>query len=167
MNEMQEKSCLKKRLLTRSMLTACLLAFSGISFVTPRASAQVITASLSGTVTDPTGAVIPNATVLLRNDLSGDKRTIKTNGAGFFTFAGVSSGDFSIAITAPGFGRLTELGFGQGRVHELLCESRIPYQADGSGPACSPTHRNVCSCCPELGPLHPVRPRSCWCYAIP
>jgi hypothetical protein len=86
------------------MLPAAGLVFAG------RAGAQVITASLSGTVTDATGAIVPNATVLLRNNLNGDKRTIKSNGSGFFTFSGVSSGDYTITISSAGFTTLTESG---------------------------------------------------------
>lgn len=74
------------------------------------ARAQVITGSLSGTVKDSSGAVIPKSTVILRNSASGDKRTITTNGSGFFTFAGVVSGDYGVSVTAPGFSTFTESG---------------------------------------------------------
>jgi hypothetical protein len=52
--------------------------------------------------------VIPNATVTLTNEASGDKRAIKSNGVGFFTFAGVSSGDYTLTAGFKGFQQLTE-----------------------------------------------------------
>jgi Carboxypeptidase regulatory-like domain len=97
-------------LLRGGVIAACLLVPTGTSIFTLPASAQVTTASLSGTVLDNTGAIIPNAPILLRNELSGDKRAGKTNSSGFFNFAGVASGDYTINISAPGFERFSESG---------------------------------------------------------
>ncbi len=88
------------------------------------AHAQGTTASLSGTVTDPTGAVIPNAIVTLKNQASGDTRPGKSNGAGDFTFSAVPVGNYEIDITAPGFQQFKEAGIhldpGDSRsLHEL------------------------------------------------
>ena len=70
-------------------------------------SAQVTTATLSGTVQDSSGAVIPNADVLLENVLNGDMRTGKSDGAGVFAFPSVPSGDYRVTITAAGFQKYT------------------------------------------------------------
>lgn len=83
----------------------CILA------VTCAAHAQgSTTASLSGTAVDPTGAVIPNATITIRNDLTGDTRSTKTNGAGDFIIVDLPSGNFSVDIVAAGFKELKESG---------------------------------------------------------
>jgi hypothetical protein len=108
-NRTQNKG-FSRSLFGMGILSACLLVSVGSIVFPGIAYGQVITASLSGTVTDSTGAIIPSASVLLRNNLNGDKRTIKSNSAGFFTFAGVSSGDYTITISAPGFSQLTEHG---------------------------------------------------------
>lgn len=110
MNDTNKRYLLRKRLLTTGLLAGCLLAPAGVNLFTVLACAQVITASLSGTVTDNTGAVVPNAVIALRNTLSGDTRSIKSNGSGFFTFAGVSSGDYTVTISAPSFQQLSESG---------------------------------------------------------
>ena len=110
MDAMRRKCFLNNRLLGAGLLTTCLLGSIDTALLPPTAFAQVITASLSGTVTDESAAIVPNASILLRNTLSGDTRTITSNGSGVFTFAGVSSGDYSITITAPGFANLTESG---------------------------------------------------------
>src|SRR5579872_5888016 len=57
-------------------LTACL-------FVAPNVAAQS-TASITGTVTDATGAVVPNATVTVRNEATGEERTTQTDSAGLY-----------------------------------------------------------------------------------
>ncbi len=73
---------------------------------------QGTTASLSGTVTDPSGAVIPNAIVTLKNQDSGDTRPGKSNGSGDFTFSAVPVGTYEIDITSQGFAQ-----FRQGGIH--------------------------------------------------
>lgn len=67
--------------------------------------AQKISATLTGIVSDPSNAVVPNAQVKLRNESSGSERVSVTNGEGYFAFAGVDVGDYSyeLSVTAPGF----------------------------------------------------------------
>jgi hypothetical protein len=81
-------------------LLVLLLTFVGTSVHSLYAQT---TASLSGTVTDPTGAVIPGATVAITNNASKDQRKIESNGAGYFTFAGLIPGTYTVEITAQGF----------------------------------------------------------------
>jgi hypothetical protein len=65
--------------------------------------AQTITASVSGTVADQTGAVIPNATVTAKNQSNGFVRAAKTNGVGIFIFSALDSGDYTLTVKAQGF----------------------------------------------------------------
>ena len=67
-------------------LVACAV-FVGSMFATPHPlHAQASTsATISGTVVDPSGAVISNADVTLKNLATGDVRHSKSNGAGDFT----------------------------------------------------------------------------------
>jgi hypothetical protein len=58
--------------------TMAALLLTVVVFQTP-AVAQVATDSLSGEVHDATGAVVPNATVAMKNDASGDLHETKTN----------------------------------------------------------------------------------------
>lgn len=64
---------------------------------------QGTTATLGGTVTDPSGAIVPKAEVVLRNEASGDQRTSVSNDSGAFTFSGVPTGNYDVTITATGF----------------------------------------------------------------
>lgn len=87
------------------------ITFSASTLVFPAKDyCQVITGTISGTVTDPTGAVIPGAQIALKNTLNGEIRTVQSNGSGFFTFAGIPSGDYAVTITATGFQAFSEAG---------------------------------------------------------
>ncbi|GGA65570.1 hypothetical protein GCM10011507_16450 [Edaphobacter acidisoli] len=83
------------------------LAFACVMFVlclTPGTLfAQSSGGTISGTVADTTGAVVPNASVVLVNTQSGDKRASVSNGSGFFNFAAVSPGTYKLTISASGF----------------------------------------------------------------
>lgn len=76
----------------RLRLPGSLLILSGlfiaamVLFPAIPAHAQQLTGTLSATVYDTTGAVVPGATVKLTNEASGDVRTTTTNGEGYFTF---------------------------------------------------------------------------------
>ena len=61
------------------------------------------TASLSGKVQDTTGALVSSAHVVLTNNASKDKRELDSNSAGFFTFAGLIPGTYTVEISASGF----------------------------------------------------------------
>jgi hypothetical protein len=62
-----------------------------------------ITGSISGIVTDPSGSVVPNATVTATNVDTGVQSSIKTDGAGFYNFPNLPVGNYDIEVTAPGF----------------------------------------------------------------
>ncbi len=59
--------------------------------------------AVRGTVTDPTGAVIPNATVHLTNEVSGLDRTVTTDATGKFDFPDVPFNPYRVEVSAQGF----------------------------------------------------------------
>jgi len=61
------------------------------------------TATLSGTVVDSTGAVIPGAKVTLTKPAGGDARQTRSNGTGFFNFIAVNAGTYTLSVEAPSF----------------------------------------------------------------
>src|SRR5258708_28574800 len=71
---------------------------------------QSITGSISGTVMDSTGGVIPGATVTLTGDQTGGTRTANTNGEGRFSFAALQPGVFSLKVEHQGFQALEQKG---------------------------------------------------------
>jgi Carboxypeptidase regulatory-like domain len=77
-----------------------------ISCVT--AVGQVLKGSISGTVTDPQGAVISNAQVKATNVATGAELTTTTDNAGAFRFNLIPTGKYKVDINAPGFKSLTQ-----------------------------------------------------------
>jgi outer membrane receptor protein involved in Fe transport len=65
--------------------------------------AQITTGSLSGTVTDPAGAVVPGAKVEVRNQGTGVVTSLVTNDAGLYKAAFLIPGMYTVKIQAPGF----------------------------------------------------------------
>jgi hypothetical protein len=60
-------------------------------------------AMLSGRVADPSGSVIPNADVVLRNTATGVVESARTDSNGSYTFSGVEAGPYSLSISSQGF----------------------------------------------------------------
>jgi Carboxypeptidase regulatory-like domain len=67
------------------------------------AGAQVSTASINGVIRDPTGAVVPNATIVLRNVDTSVERTSTANNAGAYGFVSIPVGNYTLEATAKGF----------------------------------------------------------------
>lgn len=103
---------------TVSYLAVILLAISAVL------TAQTITTGdIAGTVTDPTGAVVANATATLTNDATGEVKTITTGNTGEFHFNLLRPGTYTLAVNAAGFQQLTS------RVNVNLGQvSRAPVQ---------------------------------------
>src|SRR6266404_5855542 len=66
-------------------------------------SAQTTTGTISGTVKDSTGAVLPGAKVELRNQDTGISRAIQSDAAGRYSAASLSLGNYRVTATANGF----------------------------------------------------------------
>jgi len=89
---------MKKRIVGFSALVCCLILLVGVPL-----SGQGIFATLTGIVSDPSGAVVANAKVTLKDAVSGSLRDTVTNGEGYFTFASVPVGMYSLTVEAQGF----------------------------------------------------------------
>ena len=80
------------------------VALAAVLFAAVLLNAQSITqGNVRGTVTDPSGAVVPGATVTLKNTATGASQTRTTNGSGFYEFALLPPGSYSVAVTAPNY----------------------------------------------------------------
>jgi hypothetical protein len=74
------------------------------------AAAQVLYGSLTGTIHDAAGAVIPGATAKMRNTGTAQEFTETTNDVGGYTFSNLPPGIYDLAIAAKGFRGLTRQG---------------------------------------------------------
>ena len=105
-----EKSELIARLTTRSsgkrlsnLVRGSAFVFASLVIGSFQASAQLTTADILGTVTDASGAVIPNATVVITNLGTNEVRTVQTSGAGDYTVSLLPVGHYSVSVKASGF----------------------------------------------------------------
>ena len=84
-----------------SYLLAVLVVAAAIA---PLLMAQsLVSGDLTGTVTDPSGAVVPSATVTLKSTATGSTRTTATNANGAYRFSLLPPGSYSVSVTAQGF----------------------------------------------------------------
>ena len=89
---MSQLSFLKKAMIAAVITTAATAAF-----------AVDVNGRIRGTVTDPAGAVIPNAQVTATNQATGVKFTTTSQGNGGYTFQQLPIGSYTISASAPGF----------------------------------------------------------------
>ncbi len=61
------------------------------------------TASIQGSVSDPTGAIMPGAAIVLTNTATQVKRTASTDSGGVFTFPNIPIGDYTVTVSFKGF----------------------------------------------------------------
>lgn len=71
--------------------------------VPARLSAQVVGATMSGTVTDTSGGVVPDANISVKNVATGIIRLAVTNGSGLYTVPNLQPGPYEITAAASGF----------------------------------------------------------------
>src|SRR6201987_5930625 len=74
------------------------------------ANSQVSGGTIRGSVTDPSGAVIPSAHVLIENDATRVEQSVNTNGAGIYIAPDLNPGTYSITTSAPGFSTIEQTG---------------------------------------------------------
>jgi hypothetical protein len=74
------------------------------------AHAQVAGATLSGTLTDPSGSGVPNATVSIKNTATGIARTVATDDTGFYSVPNLAPGVYEVTFSAAGFSTQVEKG---------------------------------------------------------
>ena len=72
------------------------------------AHAQQITGAIAGTVTDPAGAVVPNASIQATNTGTGFSRTATSDNAGAFLIQYLPVGNYTVDITAQGFKKFVQ-----------------------------------------------------------
>ncbi len=72
--------------------------------------AQSVGASLRGTITDPSGAVVPGTQVTVRNVGTGASQELLSDDAGRYHLPLLPSGDYEVSVSAPGFKGVTRRG---------------------------------------------------------
>ena len=92
-------------------LAVCSLAITCLSTCAVRIEAQATTASIRGTVTDPTGAIIANATITVANTSTGISKTQKSDSKGYYVFPDLHiGGPYTVTVEEQGFQKFIATG---------------------------------------------------------
>lgn len=83
--------------------TIVVLLFMGILLTCPLLSQIAGDGSIQGRITDPSGAVIPNATITVVDTATGLSTVAKSTSAGFYAFTTLPTGEYTVTVTAQGF----------------------------------------------------------------
>lgn len=135
-----------------------LLAVCGIALMTPiNATAQIGgSGSIQGTVTDPGGSVIPNATIVATNVATGVETTRQTTEAGLYVITPLPPGEYKVVVTVTGFQTLIQekvivdalgtvslnLTLQLGNVSETVTVQEAPSQLNANDARLGTTIRN-------------------------
>jgi hypothetical protein len=86
----------------KSVLRASLFAITLLA-LSIHGWSQATTGTISGMVTDPSGAVLPGTSLVLLNEETGISRTVQTDGGGRFNAPGLGVGRYKVTATLEGF----------------------------------------------------------------
>jgi hypothetical protein len=90
-----------------SFALSLMLAMSAVVM----AQSEATTGRITGTVKDSQGAAVPNASVTVSNPANGVSQTMTTNENGEFNAVQLRPGDYTVEVTATGFGKSTQTGY--------------------------------------------------------
>jgi hypothetical protein len=88
----------------RNLLIVFVMLGATATLLAPNLTAQnIVTGGISGTVTDPSGAVVPNATLTLKSNSTGETQQTTTGSTGLYNFPLLKPGSYSVSIAQSGF----------------------------------------------------------------
>src|SRR5205085_61889 len=96
-----------RRAVSPLRLFVILLALVALQSV---AHAQTDTGRITGTVRDPNSAVVPGATVVAKNERTGDERSATTGGDGVYQIPALRASNYTVTVSAPNFAANTVTG---------------------------------------------------------
>jgi len=99
----------KQRICVRYVGSVCLLLMS-VLFVPRPAYPQAASGTITGTVTDPSGAVVPGANIVLTHVQQGIAYRTKTSSSGLYELRFLPPGEYTAEAEAPGFKKLVKTG---------------------------------------------------------
>ncbi len=107
---------------TRSLIRSAVVAAMVLALLTAGSSglqAQSVVGRISGTVTDPTGSVIPGAQLTITNEATNAERTLITDNNGFYIATALPVGVYTISIEMSGFKKVSRNG------NNLVADGRL------------------------------------------
>src|SRR5690242_8577516 len=92
------------------LLVSCLLVLATVWCVNSRLTAQTVNGSFHGTVIDSTGAVVPAATVQVKNLATNQVRQAVTDSVGYYTITQLAPGSYDVDVSKTGFASVHQSG---------------------------------------------------------
>src|SRR5882724_12255672 len=105
----------------RRFIALSFTAFVLMMTMASHSSAQTFRGTILGTVTDPNGAVVPEATVTARNTATGIERSTVTDEFGNYSLPELQTGTYEVAVEKSGF----QISKVTGAVVEVSAEKRV------------------------------------------
>jgi len=107
----------------KRLITGILAVLVIAAVMAPSMMAQsLVTGDITGTVTDPSGAVVSGASVSLKSDANGSTRSATTGSNGTYRFSLLSPGNYTVSVSASGFSKsetTTQVNVGQAMVADI------------------------------------------------
>lgn len=103
---------MRKASVSKTVLSTAFAAFAFlvVGMLGVNGQSQAINGQIEGTVTDPNGAAVPNATILIRNIETGAERTVTADSNGGYRVPLLPLGTYRVTIESTGFKRLVREG---------------------------------------------------------
>ena len=108
---------------SRPWFRPCIPALAALFSVVAWAQTQL--ATVFGNITDPSGAVVPGVSVTIVSQGTGLKRSVLTDTAGEYRFAGLPTGNYSLRIEKPGFHSQVREGVELTSAVEVMINSQL------------------------------------------
>ena len=115
------------------------------------AFAQLDRGALTGTITDATGSVIPNAAMIVQNTATGVQYETASSAAGQYTMPNLPAGPYRITVTYPGMKQLVRSGLDLGATQVLRVDLVLEVGAVGERVEVSAELPRLQTDSPELG----------------
>src|SRR5579863_181792 len=94
---------IRRKFMKRSVLAAVAALALLCSLWTPKASGQAVYGSILGTITDPSGAAVPNAKVTVTDQRKGTSDTTTTNDSGNYSVTHLIPDIYTVRVEGSGF----------------------------------------------------------------
>ncbi len=116
------------KILARSVATLSLSVWFFIGAAVPAHAQTAAAGTITGTLTDPSGAAVPGARVVVHNSDTGVDWSTTTNGAGIYSATFLQPGNYEVTVTKPGFAKVVRQGLTLEVGQTLQVELQLPVQ---------------------------------------